>query len=124
MIAFELINPSDEIWLKAPDARLAICAALLVGEGFYGLKDEHAETVMGAIAFGDAAAAFLEEKFGSPTGYSEFLASNLVAIADCLDSFDTKRERTSISDIVGNAQWIAGQLRKRAAEVETDEVRP
>ena len=116
MIAFELINPSDEIWLKANDARAAIAAALLVGDGFYGLKCERGETVMGVIAFGNAD-EFLEEKFGSPDGYPKFLAENLSEVALVLDSFETKRARGSMTDIVGKAHWTAGVIRERAKAI-------
>lgn len=105
---FELINPSDKIFLDADDLRVAQIAALYAGEGYYGLNDENGEQVFGLIAFGGSE-EFIKS-FGDEDGYKKFIEANRMAIADCLKTFRTDGVRTSMNDICGSAHHLAEQL--------------
>lgn len=105
---FELINPSDKIFLDADDIRVAQIAALYAGKGYYGLKAENGEQVFGMIAFGGSE-DFIKS-FGDEAGYKRFIETHRRAIADCLKTFRTDGARTSMNDICGNAHQIAEQI--------------
>lgn len=105
---YELINPSDKIFLDADDVRVAQIAALYAGKGFYGLKDENGEQVFGLIAFGGSDDFF--KSFGGVSDYEEFIKANKQKIAECLRTFRTDGVRSSMNDICGNAHKLASKL--------------
>lgn len=105
---FELINPSDKIFLNADDLRVAQIAALYAGKGYYGLNDENGEQVFGLIAFGGSE-DFIKS-FGDEASYKKFVEDKKREIADCLKTFRTDGVRTSMNDICGNAHRLAAQV--------------
>jgi hypothetical protein len=64
---YEIVNPSDAYTVEGE--REAVCvAALLLGEGAYGVSGENGTTVMPILCFGGEAAleAWWEKAFGHP----------------------------------------------------------
>ena len=108
---YELVNPSDKIYLHADDERVAI-AAVLVLSTLYGITDTKGNLIMPVLRFGGMD-EFLTDKFGSRAGAQSFIAGNLLKMADCLDSFGTDGERTSLNDICARAKIVANALREK-----------
>lgn len=106
---YEIINPSDECFVHAYGERadrVACIAALLLGNGMYGLTNEADETVMPIIFNGYR--EWFQEQFGE--GAEPFMLANLIEIADCLKTFHYAGERSSLNDIgacaKANEEWL------------------
>lgn len=143
---YELINPSDKYTLRAPDAKTAILAAVILGEGRYGLTDENDEEVL-PIFFIGGLDEWITDQFGCGLN-SLFGDADKSALADCFDSFaicglgDRRlwdmaveamddsvkrqawldkwhdRKRSSMNDIGARARQWATNLRLRYATVQ------
>lgn len=107
---FELINPSDKIFLDAENVQVAQIAALYAGKGYYGLNDESGNQVFGMIAFGGSDGFFAS--FGGQEAFAEFAKSHKKEISDCLLSFRVNGVRSSLNDICGYAHSLAASLRE------------
>lgn len=116
-IRYELVNPSDTIFLQAEDLRTAILCAIYVGEGAYGLKTVDDTVVMPLFLFGGAD-EYLIEKFGSLEKVREYALERPAELVACLRSFKLKGTRTSTNNICGRAHAMADQFRKAANLVE------
>lgn len=104
---YDLINPSDPCTLVATDDMVAVMAALFIGEGQYGVKDEKGEYVVGMF-LGGGAEKWFKEKTGKT--FSEFVEERWQEIADCLDS-------TAVVKVKDRADYDA-QLEKIEDEAE------
>lgn len=140
---FKLINPSDPITVVADDPFIAALAVLVLGDGHYGLCDEHDNDVLPLLFLGGLD-EWLERQGYTPAQLHELFAGHHAKIADVLDSamvgefrdrelYEEKlaslrsdpdallawktrynEERTSsLNDIVGRAHQLAAALRKR-----------
>lgn len=138
---YEIINPSDPITIEADDVLVAKAATLVLGEGAYGLTDEHGTHILGIYLFGATDEAMISEGFyGGLEGIGTFVRSHVEAVAACLESamvcsirnrvairaavgddagasvrFNEAR-RSSLNDIAGRARKIAALLREEEAE--------
>lgn len=80
---YEIINPSDEVHIEAADQMVACVAILFLGEGKYGLQNEHGESILPLFFFGGHE-GWLAQR-GVPD-LPEYLVTNVDAIADVLDT--------------------------------------
>jgi hypothetical protein len=112
---YEIINPSDECYLEAPDDKTAIAAGLILGEGRYGLKSEDRTTTVLPVLFFGGAKEFLKEAFGGEDEYGHFIATNYGPIGKALLSVGLPRERTSMNDISARAHRIGTRLIERVS---------
>lgn len=112
-ITYELINPSDKIFLDAMNLEIASCAMLLVGVGHYGLKlgDDLVVPVLG-MGRQRAADDWYIITFGRPVIDSLQYCSqhHLDDVVACLRSFRLQGERSSLNDICGTAHSLAARM--------------
>lgn len=108
---YELVNPHDPIFLETDDERFAKLAVLCLSTA-YGIRDTDGNLVMPILLFGGMD-EFLANEFGGRDAANELVESNLLKIADVLDSFSTQGDRTSLSDVCTAAKSLAQSLRKR-----------
>lgn len=80
---YELSNPSDAVHVEAEDTTVACVAVLLLGQGRYGLRDEHGETVLPLLFLGGLHQWLAARKI---TDLDTFLKANASAMADVLDT--------------------------------------
>ncbi len=106
MKKYEIINPSDKCFIHADDEMCAKVVCTLLGNGWYGLKDENGAAVM--LLFEEAIPA--EE-------VSDFVMKNAAQITTVLESFSYEEERTSLNDIGERARVLAAAFRKVGEEV-------
>lgn len=139
---YELIQPSDPITFYASDEAVARAVCLMLGDGKYGLHDEHGENLDTILLFcgeaqaekrlhdwfGDDVAGFMEAK---QKDIAEALESVMVvgvkeramfelalrAIDDPAkrETFKAdlkERNRSSLNDITSRAWELAARLRK------------
>lgn len=118
MTEYEIINPSDVCFIKGTDLE-AICAAgVFLGRGLYGLN--HAETgekLLPMFSFDGPGAmdAWWRERFGST--FDEYMDTwPQLKIAEVLETFRYKVERTSLNNIGKEAKVLAEKLRLRHRE--------
>ena len=117
---YELVNPSDRYYLTAPTKEIACVAAIILGEGRYGLKDEiTGETVLPVLLL--ASAKQIDEwsvaAFGAPLD-TVLKRGNLPAVADAMQSVaDSLPEdrRSSMNNIGKYAAAYAASIRAAAA---------
>lgn len=112
MKKYEIINPSDKCFIYAEDVRLAKIVCILLGQGWYGLKDENGEQVMGVFETFGSALEIEEAKAG------QFIAEHKKELAKVFRSFEYAGERTSLNNIGERAENYAIQL-ERLKEGET-----
>lgn len=101
MKKYEIINPSDKCFIYADDVRLAKIVCALLGEGWYGLRDENGEGIMHILQSLDEALEMKEEEVIT------FIDNNKKEIAKVLRSFEYPMERSSLNDIKWRAEKIA-----------------
>ena len=104
---YEIINPSDKVFIKASNLNDAGIACLLLGGGWYGLKDESGETVF---------PLFADEKWFKKQGVEDrftYLDEHLITIAEVLESYKYADKRSSLNNIGKKCRDIAKELRKK-----------
>lgn len=81
---FEIINPSDPYTMECDDFQVACVTTLILGEGFYSIRQIGGDNSMPILLFGAHDAWFIEQ-FGK--SFEQCLADiPYKKIADCLDS--------------------------------------
>ena len=87
---YTIVNPSDPVTIEADDKKVAIMAAMLLGQGLYGLKDENDELVMPILRFlgEEGTKEFLNETFGGKdeTATGAFIKEHTREIGECFMS--------------------------------------
>lgn len=119
LATYEIVNPSDEAYLDAPDFTSAIAAALVLGEGDYGLRevlpDPRVRSARVMPAFPMASLSQVTAWIKGTTGYAsidQLLTAKIPELAVILETVRLKHERSSMSDIVGRAKELARLMRE------------
>lgn len=110
MPAYELINPSDEIFFDAPDLKTATIAVAVVGGGKYAAKDMDGHTAVPIFMFGGFD-EWCKGKFGSVPDFKDPVA--MTKVIKCLRSFRLTNERSSMNDICAYAKDYADKIEGR-----------
>lgn len=118
---FEIGNPSDQCFLEADDAKVAVACILFLGNGQYFCKNvETDESIAGAFF---ALGGDVEEtwKHFHGIGFEEFISKpeTKKEMADCFASFHYAGERSSMNNIGKRAQELAESIRKTADNLTT-----
>lgn len=106
---YELVNPSDEIYIDgAYDLPVLGAALALLGEGKYGLKNEQGKIIVPMWGIGG------HERWFSAHGttLTNVLTEFPVQVAEALESLTYARRRTSVNDIGARAMRLAAYLRR------------
>lgn len=111
---FEIINPSDECYFYSWDPLLAAAATCVVGGGAYPMKAVGGDFEMPLFLFGGVDEWF-KEKAGLT--FKEYLDANAGHIAQCLETFEYPRKRTSMNNIGGEAKKWAKIMLKKSEKV-------
>ena len=99
---YEIINPSDKVYITAEDDLIAKIVCYYLGRGTYMLKNDKGELLTG----------FLEPNIDiEGKELEKYIYTHAVEIADALDSLVYRYERTSMNDIGEKAHVIAKALR-------------
>ena len=134
---YEVINPSDAVFLEHNDDLEAAMAAMILGEGKYGLEDADGKTVLPICLFPGQATEWME---GHGIDLGAYLNANSAVLASCLESAiygplpkdepvllalranpealaeHNDKGRSSMNDIVHRAQSLAHAFRQKAEE--------
>jgi hypothetical protein len=118
---FEIGNPSDQYFLEADDAKVAVACILFLGNGQYFCTNvETDESIAGAFF---ALGGDVEEtwKHFHGIGFEEFISKpeTKKKMADCFASFRYAGERSSMNNIGKRAQEFAESTRKAADNLTT-----
>lgn len=117
---YEVVNPSDPVFLEAEDPLVAAVSTLLLGEGLYGCKTPEGAVVLPLLAFGGDAAL---ESWCASKGIrlDVFLHARKAEVASCLASaaLPPGRKRSSLNDICGAARNLAARLAPSAGAAST-----
>lgn len=106
---YEIINPSDKCYITSDTPNVAKFCCLLLGGGFYGLKEaESGMAVMGINVFRPS-----KENLDAEVGedINHFAQNHCSEIIACLDSFEYDCCPTSINDIRKTAKKWADAMR-------------
>lgn len=105
---FEIINPSDKAFIEGDDFKAVCIATIILGEGKYGLKEEHgnADYTMPPILF---APEWFARKFGQ-TIAEALEKSNIIEMRQALSTVRLAGERTSLNDIEGRAKYLVSEI--------------
>ena len=119
MPRYELVNPSDHYEFTASSHEVACVAAVMLGEGRYGLKalDGDSAPGMPIFLFGGGQEWFLRT-FNREVQVV-LKEVDRTALADALESvaaFRTEDERTSLNNIGGYAAHLAKHFREALAK--------
>lgn len=105
-IKYELINPSDKIFLEG-DFKTACIVALVLGNGWYALADENGKSVMPIRPSKE----WLEQNL-HPDGFVGALNDTPVQqLYDCFNSVKCAGEVSSLNDIQASARKHAFQFK-------------
>ncbi len=107
---YELINPSDKIFLTADNLVDAAFACWLISSS-YGLRDDQGNPVVPIAMFGGMTEWFAEHGV-SFSGAPAYIETHKSDIATILDSCEYAMERTSLTDIGKRCKALAEALRK------------
>jgi hypothetical protein len=112
---YELVNPSDPYTLEAPTLELACVAAVILGEGMYGLRTADGETAMPVLLF--KAQEWWRAQFGRSVEESLATALKSPELAAVFGSLalPAGHSTTSLNDIGAYARDLAQRTRRRAA---------
>jgi len=118
MINFELINPSDEYHLEAPDLKVAAIACLIIGGGAYGLLflDGSGEVAVPLFIFGGHDEWFIDKfRADFETTLQEVLGNRCEELCACLESFVIPNggERSSMNSIGRRAKETAKRIQEQ-----------
>ncbi len=103
---YEIITPHDEGYMKADSHEVAVVAIILVGRGWYGLRQVDGDFEAPILAFG---AGWCKETFGQ-TVQELHDSIDRDALKKALLSFHLKGERSSMTDFVSYAHAMADQI--------------
>jgi hypothetical protein len=112
---YELVNPSDHIIIDHDDFEAVAAAALIIGKGKYGIKDEKGETAMPIFLFGGTE-EWVKETFNKTL--EELIMMDLPRLAAALEKFHAPHP-TSLNNIVGYAHSYAKKVREAYAKRES-----
>ena len=108
---YEIINPSDKCYISSENEKVAKYSCLLIGNGKYGLKNvETGESVLSIYLFGISKGEILIE-FGEPL--EDFFEHYKKEIAECMNTFEYARERTSLNNIGATAKFFYKAIMKQ-----------
>jgi len=86
MNIYDFITPSDPITFKAKDDKIALCCALLIGNGKVSCKNlDTGKSVPSLLIFSDNPEKAIDDFLGENP--KEFINSNKSNIIECLESF-------------------------------------
>jgi hypothetical protein len=124
MSEYEISNPSDECYVSADEDIVASAAITLLGNGAYPCKSKDGRSLPSLFIFGGDVDLTYKDRFG--ISFSDYLSvpENLIKAAECLEKFRYARERTSMNNIGKAAAALAVNLRKRAAQLTTEQSKP
>lgn len=108
---YEIINPSDNCFITSDNQKVAQFCTLLLGGGMYGLRDENGENVGSIYLFGATQEALNADFDGD---FEKFGKEHAAEIAKCFKTFEYANERTSVTNIEGNAKYFAAVYEKMA----------
>lgn len=107
---YEIINPSDKCYIYADNEKLAKIACALLGNQWYGLKDENGEMILGILENINDALGMTDNDI------EKFIYDNATELSDIFSSFEYADERTSLNNIGGRAELYAKSLSEKALE--------
>lgn len=107
MKKYEIINPSDKCFIYAADERLAKIACAVLGNGWYGLKDENGETVISIMESLNDALGMTDEEI------QRLIDENKIELSKVFLSIEYAYERTSLNDIESRSKAIGKALAER-----------
>jgi hypothetical protein len=115
-LRYEIINPSDKCFLQADSDIVASAAAIILGSGAYGLRDDKDRPLPSMFLFGDNPNAVWKKHFGIT--FAEYLdmPGALLSIANCLATFTYAGKRSSLNNIGAKAAALEELVRNRALE--------
>jgi len=109
---YEIINPSDKVYITAEDDLIAKIVCYYLGNGTYMLKNDKGELLTG----------FLDPNFGiEDEDVAKYISSHSREIADVFDSLSYESERTSMNDIGKRAYAYAAAFRAAANHFEIED---
>ena len=109
---YEIANPSDKCFFNYDNELIAAVACLILGRGYYGLKEyESGKTVLPILMFGGVD-EWLEEK--NINALAAFINEHKSKLAACFQSFSYDGERTSMTDIGESVKKFAEFFSKEA----------
>lgn len=109
MITYEIINPSDEVFIKSNDLKIAQMAVLLLAQGKYGLKDNQGKICLPLFLLGGFE-EWAKENYGDTVEVNKFIEANEQKIAECLATCFMNGERSSINDIFSAAHNLSKRI--------------
>ncbi len=108
MMRYEIINPHDEAYMESGSHKHAAIAALLLGQGYYALREVDGDFEM-PIMFLGGVEEWFKEKFGMT--FSQIMDGfDKTVLIPVLESVKLTGEQSSITDFVSRAHAIAGSL--------------
>ena len=114
LLKFELINPSDAVFFKAPSLSIAAFAVIFLSPK-YGAKQVDGDLEVPIFMFGGAEEWFKEELKIDDIGTT--FETIKEEVATCLESFCIEKGgRTSMNDICKYAKEDAARIRKAIAK--------
>ena len=109
---YEIINPSDKVFITSDNELDAKIVCYYLGEGTYILENEKGELLTG----------FLNPNFGiEDEEVAKYISSHSRKIADVFDSLSYESERTSMNDIGKRAYAYAAAFRAAANYFESED---
>lgn len=106
---YEIINPSDEVFIEADSHEVACVAVACMGEGEYGLKEVGGDLEMPLLLFGTADKWF--KKTFDRTFEESFHHIDREELKTALLSTNMEHERTSLNKIVDYAHSLGNRLK-------------
>lgn len=108
---YEIINPSDKVYITAKDDLIAKIVCYYLGRGTYMLKNDKGELLTG----------FLDPNINIETEELEkYIVSHVNDIAETFDSLTYEGERTSMNNIGKSAYAYATAFRAAAKYWESE----
>lgn len=107
---YEIINPSDKCYITSDEPFAAMISCMLIGCGWYGLKDEEGTVVLPPFV--------PVEKMLNISGdeLKGKVENNRIKIYECLRSFEYDSTPTSCNNIGSAAKYHADMLEKLLRE--------
>lgn len=109
---YEIINPSDKVYITAEDDLIAKIVCYYLGNGTYMLKNDKGELLTGFL---DPNIDIEDEEL------EKYIVSHVNDIAEAFDSLTYEGERTSMNNIGKSAYTYAAAFRAAAKHWESEE---
>ena len=103
---YEIVNPSDKCYISTDVPFAAAAACILLGNGWYGLRDEKGTTILSPMQT-------LESCFNiSKEETAKLVEKHRKDVYECLTTFEYDGEPTSVNNIGATAKYHADILKK------------